>query len=56
MKGNVSAQVVMQHGVVHVVDMPAMHVETLAGTLGGILNLWVGITFVTLVEVSVQVT
>ena len=32
-------------------DMPAVTLENFIGSLGGILNLWVGLSFITIVEV-----
>lgn len=31
-------------------DIPSVTAETLFGSLGGILNLWIGMTFFTIVE------
>ena len=31
-------------------EMPALTLASLTGTLGGVLNLWIGITFFTIIE------
>ena len=37
--------------VVHFKDTPALNRETFVGSLGGTLNLWIGVTFITLIEI-----
>ena len=32
-------------------DKPALGLESLLGTMGGTLNLWIGISFITLIEI-----
>ena len=38
-------------GVLVYEDLPVVTLENLIGNLGGILNLWVGLSFITIVEV-----
>ena len=37
--------------VAHYTDVPAVTLENFIGSLGGILNLWVGLSFITIVEI-----
>ena len=45
-------EVVMSHtqSVTQFTDAPAVTLENFIGSLGGILNLWVGLSFVTIIE------
>ena len=43
--------VLFNHDVIINTHIDAVSAETLMGTMGGILNLWIGITFVTLTEI-----
>ena len=43
--------VLLNHDVIINTHIDAVSSETLMGTMGGILNLWIGITFVTLTEI-----
>ncbi len=38
-------------GVTNVTELPALSIETLGGAIGGVLNLWVGFTLFTLIEI-----
>ncbi len=38
-------------GVTNITELPALTIETLGGAIGGVLNLWVGFTLFTLIEI-----
>ena len=39
-----------KNGIKEYHDVPAVTLENFAGNFGGILNLWIGLSFVTLIE------
>ena len=52
-KNFVKIQVVTSNvnGVMEYQDVPAVNFESFIGSLGGILNLWIGLSFITVIEV-----
>ena len=47
-------EIVMSHKqtITKYTDLPAVTCENFIGSLGGILNLWVGLSFITIIEIA----